>query len=64
MAFFWVLLDASGGPAGGSEEFADRTAAEAWLAERWPDLRKSGVDSVALRSGGDEVYRMSLADEG
>ncbi len=63
MAFFWLLLDAAGGPAGESGEFADRAAAEAWLSERWADLRDSGVDAVVLRDGDAEVYRMSLAEE-
>jgi hypothetical protein len=63
MAFFWLLLDAAGGAAGESAEFADRASAEAWLAERWADLRESGVDAVALHDGEAEEYRMSLADE-
>jgi hypothetical protein len=63
MAYFWLLLDSAGGATGESAGFSDRAAAEAWLAERWADLRESGVDEVALRDGETEVYRMSLADE-
>jgi hypothetical protein len=63
VAFFWLLLDAAGGPTGESERFAGREAAEAWLSERWADLRDSSVDSVALHDGDAEIYRMSLADE-
>jgi hypothetical protein len=63
VAFFWVLLDSAGGPGGESGDFADRAAAEAWLAERWADLRESGVGTVALHDGDAEEYRMSLADE-
>ena len=63
MAFFWLLLDQSGGEKGRSEQFADQTAAEAWLSERWPDLVASGAVEVALRDGDDESYRMSLLEE-
>ena len=62
MTFFWTLFDKSGGAAGRSEEFADRDAAEAWLGERWPDLRESGVEEVALNDGDVETYRMSLRE--
>jgi hypothetical protein len=62
MSFFWLLLDAGGGEAGRSEEFDGREAAEAWLTERWRDLRTSGVDSVVLYDGTSEDYRMSLGD--
>lgn len=63
MTFFWLLVDASGGPSGRSEEFASRGAAEGWLSERWQDLRASGTAEVALHRGDAEVYRMSLSEE-
>jgi hypothetical protein len=64
VTFLWVLFDSAGGEAGRSEEFADREAAEAWLSERWRDLRESGVEEVALRGDGGERYRMSLGEDG
>lgn len=64
MAFFWLMFDAGGGEAGRSGEFADSGAAEAWLSERWPDLRVEGVDAVALREDDVERYRMSLRETG
>ena len=57
------MFDAAGGEAGRSEEFDDQEAAEAWLSERWPDLRSSGVEAVALHADGDERYRMSLRED-
>jgi hypothetical protein len=63
MAFFWLLFGADGGAAGRSDGFADRDAAEAWLGERWADLRDSGVDEVRLHDELTEVYRMSLAED-
>jgi len=63
VTFFWVLFDTAGGEAGRSEEFADQESAEAWLSERWPDLRDSGVEEVALHADGDERYRMSLRED-
>jgi hypothetical protein len=62
VAFFWTLLDAAGGDAGRSGEFADREAAEAWLGEQWADLLESGVEEVGLSEDGVEVYRMSLRE--
>ena len=56
------MIDAAGGDAGRSEEFADRGAAEAWLGEHWADLLESGVEEVGLSEDGLEVYRMSLRE--
>ena len=59
-----MLFDGAGGEAGRSGEFADSGAAEAWLSERWPDLRVEGVEEVALREDDAERYRMSLREAG
>jgi hypothetical protein len=61
---FWLLLDAAGGAAGRSGEFADREGAEAWLSERWADLLDAGVEAVELREEADVRYRMSLREAG
>jgi hypothetical protein len=58
----WRYLGADGSEAGSSEPFADREAAEAWLAEAWEEL--AGVADVVLEVDGEETYRMSMSGEG
>ena len=62
MGFFWTLLDSTGSETGRSGEFPDRESAEAWVADRWPDLLAGGVDGVVLHEDGVEAYRMSLRE--
>lgn len=60
----WVFLDAAGERVGGSEAFADRAAAEAWMGESWEDLLEAGVEAVILEDAeGRAVYRMGLRAE-
>jgi hypothetical protein len=59
----WQYLDDTGNVLGESVGFADRTEAEAWMAESWEDLRDRGVDEVALMEPGSDqpLYRMGLS---
>lgn len=62
MAFGWVFLDQSGQPAGRSEPFEDRQAAEDWMATGWEDLFAQGYREVALvdLERDRRIYRMGL----
>ena len=60
---FWRYLDGDGSEAGVSEDFADQSAAEAWLGDAWRRLRDEGVDAVELTDGGEVLYRMALGEE-
>jgi hypothetical protein len=60
----WRYLDARGQPAGASELFQDRAAAEAWMGETWSDLLERGVEEVVLedRDRSKTLYRMGLRE--
>ena len=40
----WHYLDADGSELGVSPRFDERDDAEAWMGERWADLRDHGVE--------------------
>ena len=63
--FVWRYRSADGDPVGGSERFADRSEAEAWLSAAWEDLAQIAVDAVELVdvASATTVYRMSLGTE-
>jgi hypothetical protein len=60
--YAWRYFDAEGHEVGGSQSFADRAEAEAWLGEGWADLVEDGVHSVGLfdLETNSLEYRMDL----
>lgn len=56
----WLLRDDAGKDLRRTEAFDAQAAAEAWLAEAWPELRGEGVEEVLLFDGEVECYRMGL----
>jgi hypothetical protein len=60
--FAWTYLDEAGEELGTSQRFEDADAAEEWLGDCWQDLRRNGVEQVALHdhARGRRVYRMGL----
>jgi hypothetical protein len=65
--FVWRYRSSDGDALGESEQFADRSEAEAWLSEAWEDLAHIDVDAVELVDvpSAATVFRMSLGtDEG
>jgi hypothetical protein len=48
VAFAWTFLDTSGEERGRSDTFADRQAAEDWMATAWEELLKRGYQEAAL----------------
>lgn len=61
--FTWVLLDASGKELRTSQTFASKEEAEAWMGAEWSNLLEQGGESVSLRDGDTQVYRMGLGEE-
>jgi hypothetical protein len=61
----WRYLDQGGHPIGSSGSFDDDEAAEAWLGDRWMELRREGVAAVVLvdEESGKDLYRMSLSEQ-
>ncbi|MFZ2624416.1 MAG: hypothetical protein WAX29_04140 [Propionibacterium sp.] len=71
MSFTWTGKPAPDSDLGADElealglgrEFGDRTGAEEWLTENFPDLADAGVESVSLFDDGTLVYGpMSLGE--
>ena len=68
--FVWRLVSPGADEVRSSREFADRAAAEGWLATAWEDLAAEGVEEVELfevhgRGAAAEertLFRMSLAE--
>ena len=60
--FTWVLLDAAGEELRQTETFASQEAAEAWMGAEWAALLEEGAESVSLRDGEEQVYRMGLRE--
>ena len=60
--FTWVLLDASGNELRKTEPFVSQEAAEAWMGAEWAALLEEGAESVSLRDGEEQVYRMGLRE--
>ena len=63
MSFVWRYLDQESVSCGRSVPFDDRDEAEAWLAERWPKIVRTGIATVELMEGDEALYRMSLREE-
>jgi hypothetical protein len=61
MAWTWVLVGADGQEMRSTEPFDTKDEAEAWLSDHWAELAEEGAESVSLREGDAESYRMSLA---
>lgn len=57
---WWWRLNAADGseiaPEGGRQEFPNRSDAESWLGEAYPELADEGVSEVTLFEGDREVY--------
>ena len=62
MAVAWRFVDSTGEPAGASQPFDDREAAERWLSSSWEELLDAGVVSVELIDGDEVLYRMDLGE--
>lgn len=62
MGYTWILLDGTGSEMRSSEEFESQEAAESWMGSEWAALRDEGAEYVSLRSDGEQIYRMSLAE--
>lgn len=60
--FTWVLLDASGQELRTTEPFASQEAAERWMGSEWAVLLDEGAESVSLREGNTQVYKMGLRE--
>ena len=60
--FTWVLLDASGQELRTTEPFASQEAAEQWMGSEWAALLDEGAESVSLREGDAQVYKMGLRE--
>ena len=60
--FTWVLLDADGGEMRATEPFPSKETAEAWMGSEWSALLEEGAESVSLREGGEQVYKMGLRE--
>jgi hypothetical protein len=58
----WVLIDPSGKELRSSEGFSSKEEAEAWMGAEWASLRDEGAGFVALRCGGEQLYKMSLSE--
>lgn len=58
----WVLQDEAGNEIRVTDPWPTKEEAEAWMGSAWEDLVAEGGAFVALRSGDEQVYRMSLAE--
>jgi hypothetical protein len=61
-AFAWVLQDEKGTDIRTTDDFATQAEAEAWMGGAWEELVGEGGAFVVLKSEGETVYRMSLAE--
>ena len=62
MGFRWVLHDAAGTDLRGTEDFASKDDAEAWMGAEWAGLLEEGAETVSLMEGDDRLYRMGLRE--
>jgi len=65
VSFRWEYLDADGKPAGRSEAFEQRSAAEEWMGQAWEELAERAVQEVVLRDEDADrtLYRMGLGPQ-
>lgn len=58
----WVLQDEAGKEIRVTDPWPTQEEAEAWMGAAWEDLVAEGGAYVSLRSGDEQIYRMSLAE--